>query len=68
MLIEVIVSTLMIALIVVATLTGFDVFNRATAEERRHAEATLLAAQSQEYLRSDPGSALLSLETVAHVY
>lgn len=68
MLIEVIVSTLMIAVVVVATLTGFDVFNRATADERRHAEATLLAAQSQEYLRSDPGSALLSLETVAHVY
>jgi hypothetical protein len=68
MLIEVIVSTLMIALIVVATLTGFDVFNRATADERHHAQATLLAAQSQEYLRSDPASALTALETAAHVY
>ena len=44
LLIEVIISTLLVALIVVATLTGFDVVNRVSADERMHNEAAALAA------------------------
>jgi hypothetical protein len=68
MLIEVVVSTLLIGLIVVATFTGFDVVNRTSADQRRHDQAVLLAAQSQEQLRSDPANALVALETTPHVY
>ncbi len=73
LLIEVVISALLVALIVIATLTGFDVVNRATAEQRRHADAALLAGASQEQLRSDPASTLdqllgaTALEN-AHVY
>lgn len=51
MLIEVMISALLVALIVVATLTGFDVTNRATADERSHAQATVLAQQDEDRLR-----------------
>ncbi len=68
MLIEVVVSTLLIGLIVVATFTGFDVVNRTSADQRRHDQAVLLAAQSQEQLRSDPANALVALETTPHIY
>jgi Tfp pilus assembly protein PilV len=50
-LIEVIISALLVALIAVGTLTGFDSAGRATADERSHNEATLLAGQDQERLR-----------------
>jgi len=43
MLIEVMVSAMLVALIVVATLNGFDVTNRLTADERSHAQADALA-------------------------
>ena len=68
LLIEIIISTLLVALIVVATLTGFDVVNRASADQRQRNEAAVLAAQSQEQLRSDPASALQTLAGSAHSY
>ncbi len=68
LLIEVIISALLVALIVVATLTGFDVVNRASADQRQRNEAAVLAAQSQEQLRSDPASTLQTLAGSPHSY
>jgi Tfp pilus assembly protein PilV len=68
LLIEVIISALLVGLIVIATLTGFDVVNRTSADQRRHNDAAVLAAQSQEQLRSDPASALNALATSPHEY
>ena len=68
LLIEVMVSVLLVGLIAVATFNGFDVVNRITADQRRHSEAALLAAQSQEQLRSNSATALDALETKPHVY
>jgi Tfp pilus assembly protein PilV len=68
LLIEVIVSALLVALIVVATFNGFDVVNRAQAEDRAHDQAVILAAESQEQLRTDPVSTLQALETTPHTY
>jgi Tfp pilus assembly protein PilE len=67
-LIEVMISALLVALIVVATLNGFDVSNRVSQDERAHNEASVLAAQSQEQLRSDPATALDTLESTPHSY
>ncbi len=66
LLVEVIVSALLVALIVVATFNGFDVVNRAQAEDRAHDQAVILAAESQEQLRTDPVSTLQALETTPH--
>jgi hypothetical protein len=68
LLVEVIVSALLVALIVVATFNGFDVANRLSADQRHHDQAAVLAAQSQEQLRTDSASALVALETTPHVY
>ena len=68
MLIEVIVSALLVALIVVATLNGFDGASKGAADERWQSEAELLAAQSQEQLRTDSADALDALESNPHVY
>jgi Tfp pilus assembly protein PilV len=68
LLIEVIISALLVALIVVATFNGFDVVTRLTSDQRNHSEGSLVAAQSQEELRSDPATALDALESAAHVY
>ena len=68
LLVEVLVSVLLVALIVVATLNGFDAATRVTADQRHHSQATLLAAQSQEQLRSDPASALDTLESSPHTF
>lgn len=70
-LIEVVITTLFVALIVVGTLTGFQDISRTSADERFHNEATLLAAQSQEQLRSDPASTLNLIsgtENHSHTY
>ncbi len=67
-LIEVVISALLVALIAVATLTAFEAAGRATADERFHDQAALLASKSQEALRSDPASALDTLQTTAHTY
>jgi type II secretory pathway pseudopilin PulG len=56
LLIEVVVSALLVALIVVATFSGFDSASRVGVDQRNHDEATLLANESQEALRSDPAS------------
>jgi hypothetical protein len=68
LLVEVIVSALLVALIVVATFNGFDVANRLSADQRHHDQAAVLAAQSEEQLRTDSASALVALETTRHVY
>ncbi len=67
-LIEVIISALLVGLIVVGTLTAFGNVDRATAQQRAHDEAAVLAAQSQEQLRSDPATALESIGTTGHSY
>jgi type II secretory pathway pseudopilin PulG len=50
-LIEVIISALIVGLIAIGTLTGFDSASRASADERSRNQATLLAAQDEERLR-----------------
>src|SRR5690242_11998385 len=51
-LIEVMISAVLVAAIAIATLTGFDAAGRATADERAHNQATVLAGQDEERLRS----------------
>lgn len=68
LLVEVMMSALLVALIVVGTFNGFDVAGRVSADQRRHNQAAVLAAQSQEQLRTDPASALETLETKPHTY
>jgi prepilin-type N-terminal cleavage/methylation domain-containing protein len=67
-LIEVIVSSLMVALIVVGTFTGFQVADQSTAHDRLQDVAAVLAAQSQDQLRSAPASALEALAVSAHTF
>jgi type II secretory pathway pseudopilin PulG len=50
-LIEVVISAMLVAVIVVGTLTGLESSTRATAKERQRGQATLLAGQDQERLR-----------------
>jgi len=68
MLIEVLISAFLVALIVVASLTGFQAANRATVEERHHSQAAQLAAEAQEKLRSDPASVLDNLYGEPRIY
>jgi type II secretory pathway pseudopilin PulG len=68
MLLEVIISTLVVAFIAVATFNGFGVVTRVTTDERRHDQAAVLASQAQEQLRSDPASTLGLLEGSPHKY
>jgi Tfp pilus assembly protein PilV len=60
-LIEVIISAMLVAIIVIATLTGFESVGRATADERFHDQAALLLSEAQEALRSDPANAFDAL-------
>jgi len=62
------ISALLVGMIVVATLTGFDVVGRASADQRQHNEAIGLAAQSQEQLRSDPADTLTTLQLSPHSF
>ncbi len=68
LLIEVLISALMLGLIAVATVTGLQAVDDGDANQRFHNEAVLLAAQSQEELRSDPVSALETLLRAPHTY
>ncbi len=68
LLIEVLISTLLVGLMVIATYNGLDSINRSTAEQRRHDQAAELAIESQEQLRSDSASTLLSLPATGHAY
>jgi len=68
LLVEVLISAMLVALIVVATFNGLDVATRLSADQRRHDEAAILVAQSQEQLRSEPASALDGLVGNPHTY
>jgi Tfp pilus assembly protein PilV len=50
-LIEVVISAMLVAIIAIGTLTGFDSASRATTKLRQRNQATLLAGQDQERLR-----------------
>jgi Tfp pilus assembly protein PilV len=68
-LIEVLISAVMLALIVVATFTGFDVANQASADERSRAQADVVAQQDEDRLRSfqiNRLSGLAETRTVAY--
>jgi Tfp pilus assembly protein PilV len=67
-LIEVLISSLLVGLIVVAMFNGFSETNRVSQDERSHNQATVLAAQSQEQLRSDPAPTLDTLASTPHEY
>ena len=62
LLIEVLISSMIVALMAVATVTGFTALNKESAEERHRDEAAVLAAQSQEDMRSDPVTTLLAFK------
>ena len=68
LLIEVMISALLVALIVTATFNGLDVATRLTSDQRTRGQASLLAAQSEEQLRTEPASALDTLESKPHKY
>ncbi len=67
-LVEVIISALLTGLIAVAVLTGLNETTKVSQDERAHNQASVLAAQSQEQLRSDPGSTLNALAATPHEY
>jgi Tfp pilus assembly protein PilV len=67
-LIEVLISALLVGLIVVAVLTGFNENEKISQDERAHDQASVLAAQSQEQLRSDPATELDVLASTPHEY
>jgi type II secretory pathway pseudopilin PulG len=67
-LIEVIVSALLVAFIAIATFNGFDVVGRVTVDQRHHDEAAVLAAESQEQLRTDSADTLDGLQNTAHTF
>ena len=67
-LIEVVISALLTGLIAVAVLTGLNETTKVSQDERAHNQASVLAAQSQEQLRSDPGSTLNALAATPHEY
>jgi prepilin-type N-terminal cleavage/methylation domain-containing protein len=68
-LIEVVVSSLIVGIVTLGTFAGFDALGKNGADQRHHNEATVLAAQSQEALRSDPALALDELAaTTGHSY
>jgi Tfp pilus assembly protein PilV len=60
-LIEVLISALLIALVVVATTTGLNSTNRATALDRARSQADGLAQQAEDELRSEPVEKLSEL-------
>ncbi len=67
-LMEVLISSMIVGLIVVGTLVGFDSVDHISAQERQHNEAATLANQSQEQLRTDPASVLETLGATGHSY
>ncbi len=68
-LIEVIVSALLVGLVAIATLTGFNSVKRTTADERLHDQGAVLLAESQEQLRSDSAEVLDHIQTpTTHSY
>lgn len=67
-LIEVLISAMLVGLIVVGTLTGFNAATRVSADQRHHNQAAVLAAQSQELLRTDSAATLDALQITPHTY
>src|SRR5271170_8137621 len=65
MLLEVLITAFLVGLIVVGTFTGFSVANSTSGDQRRHDEAAVLAAESQEQLRSDPANSLDAIQNTA---
>jgi Tfp pilus assembly protein PilV len=68
LLLEVVMSAFLVAVIIVASMTGFEAAGRASAEERHHNQAAQLASEAQEQLRSDPASVLNALYAEPHMY
>jgi len=68
LLIEVMMSALIVGLMVVATFTGFEGLSHKSAEQRAVNEAAVLAAQSQQQMRSDPASVLLAFKEGTNTY
>jgi Tfp pilus assembly protein PilV len=60
-LIEVIISAALIALVVIAILTGLDSTNRSVALQRARSQADALAQQDEDQLRSEPVAKLTGL-------
>jgi type II secretory pathway pseudopilin PulG len=67
-LIEVMASAMMVGFIAIATFSGFSTIDHTTADQRSHNQAAVLAAQSQEQLRSDSAATLDQLQTSPHSY
>jgi Tfp pilus assembly protein PilV len=67
-LIEVLISAMLVGLIVIGTLTGFNAATRVSADQRHHNQAAVLAAQSQELLRTDSAATLDALQITPHTY
>lgn len=63
-LIEVMISAMLVAIIAIGTLAGFDSAGRATTDERAHNQATVLAAADEERLRGLNASELGQMGTV----
>jgi Tfp pilus assembly protein PilV len=61
-LIEVLISALLVALIVVGTFTGLNSTNKTTSLDRARSQADALAEQNEEQLRSEPIKKLDELE------
>jgi Tfp pilus assembly protein PilV len=66
-LIEVLISSVILALIVVGTLTGVDSANRATSFDRNRSQATALAQQDEDRMRSLPIKKLSELSETHEV-
>lgn len=63
-LIEVLIASVLVAIIAVGTFTAFDAAGQTSADERAHAQATLLVQQDQERLRGFSQTKLEQLGTV----
>jgi type II secretory pathway pseudopilin PulG len=66
MLIEVLVSALLVALISVGIFTGLAGANHASVNERRNAQATVIAQQDEERLRGLPVEELTQIGSTTH--
>ncbi len=63
-LIEVLIASVLTAFIAIGTFTAFDAAGKSSADERAHAQATVLVQQDQERLRSFTTTTLEQMGTV----
>ena len=63
-LIEVLIASVITAFIAIGTFTAFDAAGKSSADDRAHAQGTLLAQQDQERLRSFTTTTLEQMGTV----